>query len=193
MSCRTSLIASWMYSVESYGMPTFIPAGTCASMSGIDLADFAHHIERICRGQHPHAHERRGLTIEPDVLLVVLGAEHDIGDLAEPDDDAALLLDHKLTKFFRRTQIRVGDEVHRNHGPFCSPERRQIVIARQSLSQRRGRDAKGGHLVRLEPNAHRKRSIAQNVCALNAADRAQLRLNDSRQIIGDLVLVQICR
>ena len=53
-----------------------------------------------------------------------------LGNLAEPDDDVALLLDNELTKFFRRTQIGVGDEVHRDHGPFCSPERRQIIIAR---------------------------------------------------------------
>ena len=26
----TSLMASWMYSVESYGTPTFMPAGSCA-------------------------------------------------------------------------------------------------------------------------------------------------------------------
>ena len=31
----TSSIASWMYSVESYGMPTFMPAGSCAWISGI--------------------------------------------------------------------------------------------------------------------------------------------------------------
>ena len=31
----TSLMASWMYAVESYGIPTSIPAGSCARMSGI--------------------------------------------------------------------------------------------------------------------------------------------------------------
>ena len=28
-------MASWMYSVESYGMPTFMPAGSCDWISGI--------------------------------------------------------------------------------------------------------------------------------------------------------------
>ena len=32
---RTSLMASLMYSVESYGIPTFIPRGNCAWISGI--------------------------------------------------------------------------------------------------------------------------------------------------------------
>ena len=31
-------------------------------------------------------------------MIVVLGAEHDIGDLAEPDNDSSLLLDDELTK-----------------------------------------------------------------------------------------------
>ena len=31
----TSLMASWIYSVESYGMPSFIPAGIWASIPGI--------------------------------------------------------------------------------------------------------------------------------------------------------------
>ena len=30
----TSSMASWMYSVESYGMPTFMPTGSCVWMSG---------------------------------------------------------------------------------------------------------------------------------------------------------------
>ena len=30
----TSFSASWMYFVASYGTPTFIPAGTCRSISG---------------------------------------------------------------------------------------------------------------------------------------------------------------
>ena len=77
--------------------------------------------------------------------------------------------------------------------PFVRPERRQVVVARQGLSQRGGRDAKRGHLVRLEPDPHGKRAVAQNVGALNAADGAQLRLNDARQIIGDLVLIEIGR
>ena len=72
-------------------MPAFIPTGSCASMPGIACAHALDHVERVGGRQHPDAHERRGLAVEADVLLVVLGAEHDVGDLAEPDDDAVLL------------------------------------------------------------------------------------------------------
>jgi hypothetical protein len=48
-----------------------------------------------------------------------------------------------------------------------------------------------GHPIRLEPDAHRERAIAQYVGALNTANRAQLRLDDARQVVGDLVLVEL--
>ena len=72
-------------------MPTFIPAGSCAWISGIASRTLRDHVERVGGRQHPDAHERRRLAVEADVLLVVLGAEHDVGDVAEPDDDAVLL------------------------------------------------------------------------------------------------------
>ena len=37
----TSLIASWMYAVASYGTPSFIPAGSCARISGMASRTFA--------------------------------------------------------------------------------------------------------------------------------------------------------
>ena len=36
----TSLMASWMYSVESYGMPTFMPVGNWARISGMAARTF---------------------------------------------------------------------------------------------------------------------------------------------------------
>ena len=102
----TSLMASWMYSVESYGTPTFIPAGSCAWISRNRVAHLADHVERVRRRQHPDAHERRRLAVEADVLFVVLRAQHDVGDLAEPDDGAVLLLHDELPEFFGRPRDR---------------------------------------------------------------------------------------
>jgi hypothetical protein len=50
-----------------------------------------------------------------------------------------------------------------------------------------------GHCVRLQPDPHREGTVAENVGALHPADRAQLRLHDPRQVVGDLRLVQIRR
>ena len=149
------------------------------------------HVERVGGRQHPDAHEGRGLAVEADVLFVVLRAEHDVGDLAEPHDDAVLLLDDELAELLRRPQVGVGDEVHRHHRPLRAAERGQVVVARQRLAQRRRRDAVRRHPVRLQPDAHRERAIAEDVGALHAADGAQPRLHDAREVVGDLVLIEI--
>ena len=47
------------------------------------------------------------------------------------------------------------------------------------------------HLVRLQPDPHRERARAEDVGALHAADGAQLGLDDARQVVGDLVLIEI--
>ena len=74
------------------GMPTFIPAGSCVSICGSASRTFAITSSVVGGRQHPHAHERRRLAVEADVLVVVLRAQHDVGDVAEPDDHAVLLL-----------------------------------------------------------------------------------------------------
>ena len=102
-------------------------------------------------------------------------------------------LDDELTELFRRAQIGVGDQVHRHHRALRSPERRQVVVPRQRLSKRRRRDAVRRHPVRLEPDPHGERAVAEDVGALDAADGAQLRLHDAHQVVGDLVLIEIGR
>ena len=81
------------------------------------------HVERVGGRQHPHAHEDRRLAVEPDIFLVVLRAEHDIGDLAEPHDHAAGFLDDELPELLGRPQIGVGDQVHRHHRALGPSER----------------------------------------------------------------------
>ena len=73
------------------------------------LPNVTNHFQRVGRGKHPDAHERRGLSVEADIRFVVLGAEHYIGNFAEPYHDTILLFDHKLAKFIRRAQIGVGN------------------------------------------------------------------------------------
>jgi len=90
----------------------------------------ADHVERVGVRKHPDAHERRRLSVEADIVLVAFSAEHHVGDLAEPDDDAVLLLNDELAKLFRRAQIGVGDQIHRHHSAFRPPERRQVIVPR---------------------------------------------------------------
>ena len=50
-----------------------------------------------------------------------------------------------------------------------------------------------GHLVRLQPDPHRERPVAENVGALHAADGAELRLHHAGEVVGDLRLIEIGR
>ena len=49
------------------------------------------------------------------------------------------------------------------------------------------------HLVGLQPHAHGKRAVAEDVGALHAGDGAQLRLHDAREVVGDLRLIEVGR
>ncbi len=62
---------------------------------------------------------------------------------------AILLLDHHLAEVFRSFQIRVGDQVYRNHGALGASEGRKIVILRQCVVHVRRRNIARCHLVRL--------------------------------------------
>ena len=76
---------------------------------------------------------------------------------------------------------------------FGASERREVVVACKRFLQLRRSDAASSHPVRPEPDPHGECPVAENVGALYAADRAQPRLNNAHQIVGDLVLVEFGR
>ncbi len=98
------------------------------------LAHALDDVQRVRRRQDPDAHESRGLAVEANLLVVVLGAEHDVGDVAQPDHDSLVLLDHELTKLLRRLEVRVRHEIDRDHGALRGPERRQVVVVPQRIA-----------------------------------------------------------
>ncbi len=158
---------------------------------GDRVAHVLDHGEGVGGRQHPDPHERGGLPVEPDIGLVVLGAEHHVGDLAQPHDDALVFLDHELAELLGGLEVGVGDEVDRHHGPVRLAQGGERVVVRQRAAHLRRRDLEGGHPVGLQPDPHRERPAAQDVGALHAGDRRELGLDDARQVIGDLVLVEV--
>ncbi len=157
------------------------------------LAHALDHVERVRGREHPDAHERRALPVEADVRFVVLGAEDDVRDLAELHDRALVLLDDEVAEVLDGLQVRVRDEVHGDHGPLRAPDRGERVVVREGVPHLGGREAERGHPVGLEPDPHRERAAAEDVGPLDAADRGELRLDDARQVVRDLVLVQLRR
>ena len=89
--CTTSSIALLMYLVESKAMLASMPVGS-SLLDGVHLfANATDDVERVGVGQHPDAHEHRLLAGEAHVLIVVVGAQHDVGDVLEAHQRAALL------------------------------------------------------------------------------------------------------
>src|SRR5579883_1837824 len=129
-------------------------------------------------------------AVESHILVVILRAQVHIRDLAQANDNVLVLLVHQLAELLGRPQVRVGDQVDRDHGSLGLAQRGKVIVFRERVAHGRGRNAKGRHLVGLQPDAHREGAIAENVGPLHAADGAELGLHYARQIVGDLVLVQ---
>ncbi len=57
----------------------------------------------------------------------------------------------------------------------------------------RRRDSERRHLFRLQPDPHREHARAEDVGPLHAGDGGEPRLHGTRQVVGDLILVQLLR
>ena len=155
------------------------------------LAHGLHHVERVRRREGEDADEDRGLAVEADFLVVGLGAEDDVRDLAEAHEVAVPLLHDQLLELLRGLEVRVGDEVDRRHGPLRSPEGGEVVVLGERGADVGRRDPARGHPLRVEPHSHRERTVAEDVGALDSGDRAQLRLHDADEVVRDLVLIEV--
>ena len=60
------------------------------------------HIDRVRIWQNVNAHEDRFLAGEAHFGVVILGAEHDVGDIADSNECAFVLFDYELFELFRR-------------------------------------------------------------------------------------------
>ena len=169
--------------------PRLDPGGQLRLDPGHGVTDPPDHLERVGRGEYPDAHERRALAVEAHVLLVVLRSQHDIGDVAEPDHVALVFLHHQPPELFGSLKVRVRDQVHRDHRTLGLAQRREVVVLGQSVADLGGRNAHRRHLLGLEPDSHRERAAPEDLGALDPGDRAELGLDDTRQVVGDLVLV----
>ena len=150
-------------------------------------------IQRIRGRKHPDAHERGGFSVKTDLLVIVLCAEHDVGNFPEPHNRAVRLFDRQLAEFIGRLEIGVGDEVHRNHRAFCASDRGQVVVRLKRFPDIGRGNIESRHSVGFEPDPHGKRPVAKDLRALDAIDRSEFWLNNARQVISDLIFIQVVR
>ena len=90
-------------------------------------------------------------------------------------------------------QVGVSREINLNESALRGPEGREKIIVPERLADLRGADVESRHLFRLQPDAHGKGASAENLRALDAVEGREARLNDAREIIGDLVRLENVR
>ena len=151
------------------------------------LVDAGDHLEQIGRWRHQDADIDRLLAVEADLGLVILGAERDIGDVFEPHDGAAALLDHQIAELFRRMQAGGGGQIDLHHLAFGVADAGYVIVGGERLADIGRGEAERRELLRIEPGAQRKDLLAEQLRGLHPRHRLQLRLHHARQVIGDLV------
>ncbi len=156
-------------------------------------ADALDDVDRVRVRQNEDAHENRFLAGEADFGVVVFGAENDIGDIAEPNECALVLLNHQLLELVGRVQVGVRGQVHLKERTLGAADGGQVIVPRKRSPDITRADVEGGHAFRFHPNAHGESASAENVGFLHAADRGQARLDQADEIIGHFVRLQNIR
>jgi hypothetical protein len=127
------------------------------------------------------------------VHLVGVGAQHDVRDVAEAHQRAALLTDDEPAKVLDRFDARRGREVELDEGALGLADGREVVVRGERLPHLRRADVQRGHAFGLQPGAQREGASAQDVRLLHALDRRQPRLHDADEVVGHLVVLKDLR
>ncbi len=76
-------------------------------------------VQGVGVGEGPYPYEYRGLAGKADLGVVVLGPQHHVGDLAQPDDGPVLFPYHQLPEFIHSGEVGVGGQVDLDVGPLA--------------------------------------------------------------------------
>ena len=154
---------------------------------GKDLVHAGDHVEQIGRGRDLDADIDRLLAVEADLRFVILGAEHDVGDVLEPHHGAAGLLEHQVAEFFGRMQAGRGGQIDLHHLALGVADAGYVVVGGERLADVGGGEPERRELFRIEPGAQGEDLLAEQFRGLHAGHRLQLRLHHADEVIGDLV------
>ena len=108
----------------------------------------------LALGSGQIAHEHRRLAREPHLRVVVLGAEHHVGHVAQPHERAVPLAHDQVAELRHRAQVGVGGEVHLHQRALGLADGGEEVVGGQRLAHLGRVDVQRRHAVGLEPDAH---------------------------------------
>ena len=135
-------------------------------------------------GKYPR--EYRGLAGIAYQRVIVLGAQLDVSDILQPHDGVIPLVNHQAPEVLGAVHIGVGSEIGLHQRTLGTADGGQVVVGRQCRPDLRGTDVQRRHVVRLEPDPHRKGARAEDFDPLYPRDRSQAWLNHASKVVGDL-------
>ena len=167
-----------------------MPLGRSFWIAAISVRHAPDDVDGIGVGEGPDPHEDGGLPREAHLGVVVLGAQHHVGDVPQAHDGAVLLAHRQALELIHGAQVGIGGQVDLDERPLAPAEGGQEVVRGQRLAHLGRADVEGGHPLGLEPDPHGKGAGAEDVGPLHPGDGRQARLDDAHQVVGDLVLLQ---
>ena len=161
----TSSIASSMYRVASNAIRVVMPVGSSRWIAAISARTRSITSSELAFGS---THTPMNTASSPEnrtVLIVVLGAERDLGDVLEPDQRAALRADHQLLELVHGLQIGRRRDVDLDERALGLADRREVVVGGERRADLRRADPERRHPIGLEPRAHRERARPPRISA----------------------------
>ena len=142
--------------------------------------------QRVAVGGAVDGDVDRGNAVEHDQRVVTLGAEFDIGDIAQAHHVHAVVADHETPENVRIARVgnRVDVGLHQL-AAGCTGGRLVVLLA-DCVDDIGRRNVQRGHPHRVHPDAHRVGLAAENFGRGDAAHGRQRRLHGAQQVIGYL-------
>ena len=90
------------------------------------------HIDRVGVRQNEDAHEDGALPGEADLGVVIFRAEHDVGDVAQPNEYAVFLPHDEILEILHRMQVGVRGQIDLHERALGAAEGGEKIIRGQA-------------------------------------------------------------
>ncbi len=142
-------------------------------------------LDLVAADRRPDTHVHGFVAVELCNHVGFFGAQLHIGDIRQAYDRTVTIGDDQVFELGRRAEIGVRQQADLYQVALGLPDGGEIVVAPQRREHVARRQVVGRQPVWIDPDAHRDRPAADDVGALHAGDRCELRLQRTRQPVGD--------
>ena len=156
-----------------------------------DLAHFLDHVERVGAGCRLDADVHRGRTTERADAVVVFRAHLDPRHIPQQHTAVAFDLERDRGECLGGFEFGVGVDAGDHVLAFHFTGGGEKVVLAHRIGHVAGAQTVTGELYRVQPQAHGEYLVAEYLCFGHARQGRQFRLDDPRQIVGNLRVAQL--